>query len=73
MDFMSDALVSGRKLRILKIMDDCTRESLAVWCDYSITGSKVTEILEEIIRERGRPVQIRVDNGPEFTSNYFTS
>jgi putative transposase len=73
MDFMSDALVSGRKLRILKVMDDCTRESLAVWCDYSITGNKVTEILEEIIRERGRPVQIRVDNGPEFISNSFTS
>jgi putative transposase len=72
MDFMSDALVSGRKLRILKIMDDCTRESLAVWCDYSITGEKVTEILEQIINERGRPHQIRVDNGPEFTGKVFT-
>ena len=74
MDFMSDALVSGRKLRILKIMDDCTRESLAVWCDYSITGEKVTEILQEVIRERNaKPLQIRVDNGPEFTSNVFTT
>ena len=72
MDFMSDALVSGRKLRILKIVDDCTRESLAVWCDYSITGEKVTEILEQIIRERGTPHQIRVDNGPEFTGKAFT-
>lgn len=71
MDFMSDALVSGRKLRILKVVDDCTRESLAVWCDYSITGEKVTEILEQIINERGRPHQIRVDNGPEFTGKVF--
>jgi putative transposase len=72
MDFMSDALVSGRKLRILKVVDDCTRESLAVWCDYSITGQKVTEILEQIINERGKPHQIRVDNGPEFTGKIFT-
>ena len=40
MDFMSDSLVSGRKLRILKVVDDCTRESLAVWCDYSIQGKR---------------------------------
>ncbi|WP_262919978.1 hypothetical protein [Niabella hibiscisoli] len=40
MDFMSDSLVSGRKLRIFKVVDDCTRESLAVWYDYSITGQK---------------------------------
>ncbi len=74
MDFMSDALVSGRKLRILKVIDDCTRESLAVWCDYSITGQKVTEILEEVFRERGaRPAQIRVDNGPEFTGTFFNN
>jgi putative transposase len=74
MDFMSDALVTGRKLRVLKVMDDCTRESLVVWCDYSITGEKVTELLQEIIRERGaKPMQIRVDNGPEFTSKAFTS
>lgn len=74
MDLMSDALVSGRKLRVLKVIDDCTRESLAVWCDFSITGEKVVEVLEEVIRERGtKPRQIRVDNGPEFTGNRFSS
>ena len=73
MDFMSDALVSGRKLRILKVVDDCTRESLAVWCDYSIPGEKVNAILEQIIGERGKPHQIRVDNGPEFTGRAFTN
>ena len=61
MDFMSDALTSGRRLRILKVMDDCTRESLAVWCDYSITAEKVTQILQEVIRERkAKPLQVRV-------------
>jgi len=73
MDFMSDSLVSGRKLRILKIVDDCTRESLAVWCDFSITGEKVTEILQDITSHRGKPLQIRVDNGPEFRSNAFVN
>lgn len=71
MDFMTDSLVSGRKLRILKVVDDCTRESLALWCDFSITGEKVTEVLEQVIRERGKPQQIRVDNGPEFTGKSF--
>ena len=72
MDFMSDSLVNGRKLRILKVVDDCTRESLAVWCDYSIPGERVIEVLQQVITERQKPVQIRVDNGPEFTSKVFT-
>ncbi len=72
MDFMSDALVGGRKLRILNVIDDCTRESLAAWCDYSIPGEKVVEVLEQIIAEREKPKQIRVDNGPEFRGKVFT-
>jgi len=71
MDFMSDSLVSGRKLRILKVVDDCTRESLAVWCDYSIPSEKVVEVLQEICSQRKKPYQIRVDNGTEFTSKVF--
>ncbi|MCW3073597.1 MAG: transposase [Rhizobium sp.] len=73
MDFMSDALVGGRKLRVLKVVDDCTRESLAVWCDFSIPGEKVVAVLEQIIRERGKPQQIRVDNGPEFRGKVLSS
>lgn len=72
MDFMSDALVGGRKLRILNVIDDCTRESLAAWCDYSIPGEKVVEVLEQIMAERRKPKQIRVDNGPEFRGKVFT-
>lgn len=72
MDFMSDALASGRKLRVLNIMDDCTRESLAAYADFSIPAEKVVVVLEDIIRERGKPHQIRVDNGPEFISKVFS-
>jgi putative transposase len=71
MDFMSDALSTGRKLRVLNIMDDCTRESLAAYADFSIPAEKVVIVLENIIAERGKPEQIRVDNGPEFLSKVF--
>ena len=71
MDFMSDALAGGRRLRVLNVIDDCTRESLAAWCDYSIPGEKVVEVLKTIINDRGRPEQIRVDNGPEFRGRAF--
>lgn len=73
MDFMSDALTTGRKLRVLKVMDDCTRESLAAYADYSIPSERVIETLKQVIAEREKPKQIRVDNGPEFTSKIFTS
>lgn len=72
MDFMSDALSNGRKVRILNIMDDYTRESLAAYADYSIPGEKVLEVLKDVIAERAIPAQIRVDNGPEFLSKAFT-
>lgn len=72
MDFMSDALNTGRKIRILNIMDDCTRESLAAHADYSIAGEGVVEVLQQITQQRGKPNQIRVDNGPEFLSKAFT-
>ena len=71
MDFMSDALSTGRKLRVLNIMDDCTRESLVAYADFSIPAEKVVVVLQDIIAERGKPEQIRVDNGPEFLSKVF--
>jgi putative transposase len=73
MDFMSDSLTSGRRLRVLKIMDDYTRESLAAYADYSIPAEKVIEVVKQVIEERGKPEQIRVDNGPEFISRVFTN
>ncbi len=68
MDFVSDALTSGRRVRVLNIMDDCSRECLAAYADYSIPEWKVIMVLEQVIDERGKPAKIRVDNGPEFIS-----
>jgi putative transposase len=73
MDFMSDALTNGRKVKILNIMDDCTRESLSAYVDYSILGERVVDVVKNIIAERGKPDFIRVDNGPEFNGKSFTS
>lgn len=73
MDFVSDALSTGRKVRVLNVMDDYTRESLAAHADHSIPAEGVVEVLKQIIEQRGKPDQIRVDNGPEFISKVFVS
>jgi putative transposase len=67
-DFMTDALSSGRRFRTLNIVDDYTRECLAIEVDTSIGGVRVVRVLEELKRRRGLPRQIRSDNGPEFVS-----
>ena len=71
MDFMSDSLVSGRKVRTLNILDDFNREALSIEADTSIPSERVVRVLEDLIDWRGKPAQIRVDNGPEFTSAVF--
>ena len=71
LDFMSDSLSNGRRIRIFKAMDDTSRESLAAYADYSICAEKVIMLLQQITEERGVPRQIRVDNGPEFLSKTF--
>ena len=68
MDFMADELFDGRRFRLLTIVDDFTRESLAVEVGQRLTGRHVADILDLITRRRGRPHRIRVDNGTEFTS-----
>jgi len=66
MDFLSDALVSGRRLRTLNIVDEYTREALAIEVDTSLPGLRVVRVLEQL-RESGRkPQQIVIDHGPEF-------
>lgn len=72
MDFMSDSLVDGRKFRVLNVIDDCNREALAIEIDTSIAAKRVVRTLEQVIEWRGKPKDIRVDNGPEFTSKDFT-
>jgi len=68
MDFMSDSMVGGRKFRTLNIMDDGSREALAIEVDTSLSSKRVIRVLERIIEQRGKPGFIRTDNGPEFTS-----
>jgi len=68
MDFMADELFNGCRFRLLTIVDDFTRESLAVEVGRRMTGGHVVEVLERISRVRGLPERIRVDNGTEFTS-----
>ncbi len=64
MDFVSDGLVDGRRLRCLAIVDDCTRECLALEVDTSITGTRVVAVLERLTDTRGLPQSITVDHGP---------
>jgi putative transposase len=66
MDFVSDGLADGRRLRCLNVVDDCTRECVAIEVDTSITGSRVKAVLERLADTRGLPKSITVDHGPEF-------
>ncbi len=67
LDFMSDELFDGRRIRLLTIVDNFTRESPAIEVAPSIGGHQVVEVLERLARQRSLPKTIRVDNGPEFT------
>jgi len=69
MDFVADQLMDGRRFRLLTIVDDYTRECLAIHVDQSISGRRVTRVLDRIHSGYGRPAAIVTDNGTEFTSN----
>lgn len=69
MDFMCDSLVDGRRFRLLNIIDDYNRESLAVEIDTSLPALRVIRTLQRLIEMRSKPETIRVDNGPEFISD----
>ena len=64
-------MASGRAMRMLSVVDVCTRECLALEVDTSFAGRRVTHALEAIVAERGKPAAIRCDNGPELTSRHF--
>lgn len=67
MDFVSDQLADGRKIRTLNIVDDFTRECLAIEVDSSLGGWRVARVLDDLVSRRGHPERIVTDNGPEFT------
>lgn len=68
-DFMSDTLVDGRRFRLFNVMDDFNRESLAIEVDTSLPSLRITRVLNRIIEQRGKPANLRSDNGPEFISH----
>ena len=68
MDFMADNLADGRKIRLLTIVDNFSRECLALDVATGFRGSDVAQALTRIVAERGKPREIRCDNGPEFVS-----
>jgi len=69
LDFVHDQLVTGRRFRVLNIVDDVTRECLRAVVDTSISGRRVVRELADLIAERGAPKMIVSDNGTELTSN----
>jgi putative transposase len=68
LDFVHDALADGRRIRILTVVDDYSRESLQMVVDTSLNGVRVRDVLIELIEIRGKPERILSDNGTEFTS-----
>ncbi|MBK6023470.1 IS3 family transposase [Brevundimonas nasdae] len=68
LDFVHDQFATGRRFRILNVVDDVTRECLAAIPDTSISGRRVARELTALIARRGRPAMIVSDNGTEFTS-----
>ena len=73
MDFVMDGLATGRAVRLLTMVDNYTRECLAIEVDSCLSSRRVTRVLEWVIEQRGAPEAIRCDNGPEFTSRHFLS
>ena len=71
LDFVHDAVECGRTIRVLSVVDAYTRECVALEVDTSFASRRVTRVLEAIIAERGQPLAIRCDNGPELTSRHF--
>src|SRR5204862_7445266 len=66
MDFVSDCVATGRVIRMLTIVDGCTRECPAIEVDTSLDGLRVRRVLDRIASARGLPEAIALDNGPEF-------
>ncbi|MDW8312012.1 MAG: IS3 family transposase [Burkholderiales bacterium] len=71
MDFVSDSLADGRRLKCLTVADDFSHECVDITVDWGISGEYVTRLLDRAARFRGYPAAVRTDNGPEFLSRAF--
>lgn len=71
MDFVSDSLASGRRLKCLTVTDDFSHECVDIAVDQGIGGEYVVRVLEQVVQFRGYPQAVRTDQGPEFTSRAF--
>jgi putative transposase len=71
LDFMSDSLYQGRRFRTLNILDEGVREALAIEIDTSLPAQRVVRVLQQLEAWRGLPKAIRLDNGPELTSQHL--
>ncbi len=67
-DFMYDALTCGRRFRTINIVDDFNREALAIEIDLNTPAQCVVRVLDRIVTNRGYPLKMRMDNGPELIS-----
>jgi putative transposase len=65
-DFVSDALAWGRRIRLFTVVDVFTREALAIEVDTSLPGARVVQVLDRVVAERGTPAELVLDNGPEL-------
>ncbi len=65
-DFLMDRTEDGRRLKLMPVVDEYTRECLSIEVDRSITSKEVAQVLWRLMEERGEPGYIRSDNGPEF-------
>ncbi len=71
MDFVSDSLSTGRRIKCLTVADDFSHECVDITADWGISGDYVTRLLNRAAIFRGYPSAVRTDNGPEFTSRAF--
>jgi putative transposase len=71
MDFMSDSLMDGSKVRVLNVIDDYNRQYLGFDIGRSLPAPRVTRALDDFIDFHGKPKRIRIDNGPEYTSHHM--
>jgi len=70
---MHDQLEDGRSYRLFNVIDDFNQEGLAIHIDLSLPATRVARLLNQIIEWRGKPKQIRCDNGPEYISGLLAA